>query len=183
MSVPLHFEMTGMSSSVVIPLMLAQSDTPGATGTPATSQAPPVAGRAAGAPGAAGTAEGVPSTGNATPLPGAGPGGAAPRGPDFTFLFIIVAFFVLMIFMSSMTARKEKKKRAEMLSSIGRNDRVQTIGGIIGTVVEMRDDEIVLRVDDANNTRITFSRASVQGIVKKVSSPKGELEPAETVKA
>jgi preprotein translocase subunit YajC len=82
-------------------------------------------------------------------------------------LLVMVAVMVLMILMSTWGSRKEKKKRAEMLAAIGRHDRVQTIGGVIGTVVEMRDDEIVLRVDDATNTKITFSRSAVQGVLKK----------------
>ena len=48
---------------------------------------------------------------------------------------------------------------------------MQTIGGVIGTVVELRDDEVTLRVDENTNTRITFSKASVQQILRKANAP------------
>lgn len=91
-------------------------------------------------------------------------------------LLVMGAVLVLMLGLSAFTGNKEKKKRAALLASVGRNDRVQTIGGVIGTVVEMRDDEIVLRVDDSNNTRVTFSRSAVQGILKKRSESPAESE-------
>lgn len=134
------------------------------------ASAPPLAGRAASAPGAQTQAPGAQSD------PAALPGGPAPASPfgGSSMLLVMFAVLALMLVMSAFTGNKEKKKRAAMLASIGRNDRVQTIGGVIGTVVEMRDDEMVLRVDDSNNTRITFSRSSVQGVLKKRSDSSAE---------
>lgn len=129
------------------------------------ASAPPLAGRAASAapPAATGAQTGAEST----PLPPAG--GLAPGGGtgNMTFLFVMVGMLVLMIAMSAMTGRKEKKRRAEMLSSLGTHDRVQTIGGVIGTIVSIRDDEVVLRVDDASNVRITFAKSAVSGVLSK----------------
>jgi preprotein translocase subunit YajC len=89
---------------------------------------------------------------------------AAARGPgDFTFLAIMVGFLLLMIFMAWSGNRKEKKKREELNSSIGKGDTVQTIGGIIGEIAEMRENEVILRVEDG---RIRFARSAIQGILK-----------------
>lgn len=57
-----------------------------------------------------------------------------------------------------------------MVASLQRNDRVRTIGGILGTVVDVRDDEIVLKVDESNNTKI---RISPNAIGARVSEDKG----------
>lgn len=128
------------------------------------ASAPPLAGRAANAVGANG---GQPATSAAgSPLPPAGQPASRPGG-DFTFLFIIVAFFILMIVISTMQGRKERKRRAEMLASLARHDKVQTLGGIIGTIADLRDDEVVLKVDENTNTKITFARSAVQAILKK----------------
>lgn len=89
------------------------------------------------------------------------------------FMIPLVVLMVVMIGMSALTGRKDKKKRAELLQAIGRNDRVQTIGGIIGTIVEMADDEVVLRVDEASNTRIRFSKAAVQQVLRKAGGGGG----------
>jgi preprotein translocase subunit YajC len=42
---------------------------------------------------------------------------------------------------------------------------VQTIGGIIGTVVESRENEVVLKVDETSNTKIKFSRNAIHRVL------------------
>ncbi len=42
---------------------------------------------------------------------------------------------------------------------------MQTIGGVIGSVVEVKPDYVVLKVDESSNTRITFSRSAIQQIL------------------
>lgn len=41
-----------------------------------------------------------------------------------------------------------------MVQSLQKNDRVRTIGGIIGTVVDVKGEEVTLKVDESNNTKI-----------------------------
>jgi preprotein translocase subunit YajC len=52
-----------------------------------------------------------------------------------------------------------------MLSQLKRGDRVQTIGGILGTVVEARESEVVLKVDESANTKIRFSRSAIHRVL------------------
>ena len=54
-----------------------------------------------------------------------------------------------------------------MLAGIGKGDKVLTVGGIMGTIVEMRETEVVLKVDENANTRIKFSRSSIQSVVSE----------------
>jgi len=82
-------------------------------------------------------------------------------------LLMGLVFYFLLIRPQS----KEKKRRAEMLAAIKKNDRVVTIGGIHGTVVNVKDDEITLKVDESNNTKITFSRSAIQQITASESAP------------
>ena len=42
---------------------------------------------------------------------------------------------------------------------------MMTIGGILGTVVNVKDNEVVLKVDEATNTRMTFLKRSIQQVV------------------
>lgn len=88
-------------------------------------------------------------------------------GSGLGLLLPFVAVMILMLVITSLTGRKEKKKRAEMMSTLARMDRVQTIGGIIGTVVEVEDAEVVLRVDETSNTRIRFSKSAISNVLKK----------------
>lgn len=77
---------------------------------------------------------------------------------------LLLVFLVVMFGMTFLSQRKEKKKRANMLADLQKNDRIVTIGGIIGTIVEVKDNEIVVKVDESSNTRMRFSRNAIQGV-------------------
>lgn len=135
---------------------------------PATPRELPGADAAA-APG--GAVEGA--DGSQTPAPGGGGG----LGGGMTWLWpIMIGMLALMIFTSFTGQRKEKKRREAMMNAMGKHDRVQTAGGIIGTIVEMKNDEVVLRVDESSNTRIRFAKSSIQQVLK--SAGKGGQEQA-----
>src|SRR5690606_4607490 len=96
-------------------------------------------------------------------------GGASnpPAGGGMQMIWMIMLPMLLLLIVSSvMSGRKEKKKRAELMASLKKHDKVQTVGGIIGTVVELGADEVVLRVDDTSKTRIRFSRSAIQQILR-----------------
>ena len=110
--------------------------------------------------------EGVASTGS----DGAGTGGAGDAtanrtgGGDWLILLLIPMVLMMFIF-SAFGQRKEKEKRDALLSSIKKHDRVRTIGGVIGAIVEVKTDTVVLKVDESSNTRMTFSRDAVQQVI------------------
>ncbi len=123
--------------------------------------------RSAGAP--AGV---VPATGGAP----AGPsGGTRPASPDWSFLVLMVGVFGLLILMTAMGGRKERRRRAQLLSSLKKQDRVQTTGGIIGTIVELKDDEVVLKVDEG---KIRFTRSAVAAILREARGEPSESKSA-----
>ena len=78
---------------------------------------------------------------------------------------------VLMLIFSMTSTRREKKRREALLSAIKKHDRVQTIGGVIGSVVEVKPDYVVLKVDESSNTRITFARSAIQQVLSSSSEP------------
>lgn len=96
------------------------------------------------------------------------------------FLFILLALMLFMIMMSVFSGRKEKRRRQDMLSTLSRHDRVLMAGGMIGTIVELKDDEVVLKVDESNNTRIHFSRSAVQSVLKSAGGARPDEQLAET---
>lgn len=113
-----------------------------------------------------GTATVESQTPNGTPIDGgAGNGQAPPANNGLGMLYLLLPL-ALVFFMLSMGGRKEKKKRAAMLASMSKGDKIQTVGGILGTVVEVRDDEIVVKVDENANTRLRFSRSAIQSILE-----------------
>ncbi|MHC5009084.1 MAG: preprotein translocase subunit YajC [Planctomycetota bacterium] len=101
-----------------------------------------------------------------TAAPG-GPGGGAPGGaamPNYLFPMLLL-FLVMMILFTVFGQRRDKKKRAAMLGSVKKHDKVQTVGGVIGSIVEVKSDTIVVKVDESTNTRITFARSSIQHVL------------------
>lgn len=103
---------------------------------------------------------------DATTRPGAG---SQPipwyANPSQWFLPLIIVVMVMMFFSSNKSKRTEQKKRDEMLKNMKRGDKVLTIGGIMGTVVDVRDSEVMLKVDESSNTKIKFSREAIKRVV------------------
>ncbi|RMH26850.1 MAG: preprotein translocase subunit YajC [Planctomycetota bacterium] len=135
--------------------------------TLAQEAAPPIAG-----PGGAPAGQPVaPGTG-----PAGQPSGGQPAAPAFGggFIWFILIMFLFLIGMQMFAGRKERRKRAEMLASIGRHDRIQTAGGLIGTVSEVRDNEIVLKVDESTNTKVRIARSAIAQVLKKAGQPAAE---------
>lgn len=59
---------------------------------------------------------------------------------------------------------KRNKKRIELLSSLKINDKIVTVGGIHGTIIEMTDDIASVRVSD--NSVLTIERSSINSVVE-----------------
>ncbi len=97
-------------------------------------------------------------------------GGLFGGGDGGFFFMILLAMIVFMIMMTVMGNRREKKKRNEMLSTLRKHDKVQTIGGVIGSIIEIKPEQVVLKVDESSNTRITFARSAIQQVIKSSSA-------------
>lgn len=98
---------------------------------------------------------------------GAAGGGAAAPSPFGNSIFIMLALLLVFMIVSSMlSGRRAKKQTAEMLGSLKRGDRVLTAAGIFGTVHEVRDDAVVLKIDDVSGTKVQFAKHAIQQVVK-----------------
>jgi preprotein translocase subunit YajC len=75
---------------------------------------------------------------------------------------IVVGVLGYLLFMRPMAT--ERKKQQETLSALKKNDRIITIGGIIGTVADPSADGdlITIKVDDG--TRMKFRKSAIQGL-------------------
>ena len=82
---------------------------------------------------------------------------------NWPLLAMLGAIFVLFI-LSGRGRRKQESKRKEMISSMKKGDRVTTIGGIIGTVIEVKPDEIIVKVDEQNNVRMHFVPSAIHNV-------------------
>ena len=84
------------------------------------------------------------------------------RSPFGSTSWIFIGLmFVIMYFLLFRGPRKKQQQHKQMVQTLGKNDRVRTIGGIIGTVVDIKDDEITLKVDESTNTKIKVASSAI----------------------
>ena len=82
--------------------------------------------------------------------------------------FPLILMMVVMYFFIFRSPRKRQQQQQEkMQASLQRNARVRTIGGILGTVVEVKNDEVVLKIDEANNTKMRITVGAVAKVLSE----------------
>ena len=85
--------------------------------------------------------------------------------PSFFFLALMLALVAFMILSARSQKKRERRERDEMHARLAKNDRVLTIGGVIGTVHSIRDKEVVVKVDESTNTKMIFVKTAIQQII------------------
>jgi preprotein translocase subunit YajC len=85
-------------------------------------------------------------------------------GDQTLMLLLMLGVFFLIWFWMSRGRGKEQKRRAEMLATLKKGDKITTIGGIVGTVIEVKSDEVVVKVDESANVRMKFARWAIRGV-------------------
>lgn len=85
-----------------------------------------------------------------------------------TFLPLILMFVVMYFILIVPQKRREKKTRA-MLDALKIGDSVTTIGGVIGKVVNIKDDEVTVETS-VEKTKINFKRWAIKEIDKPLEA-------------
>lgn len=91
-------------------------------------------------------------------LSGQATAAAAPN--QWLSLVPFVVVMVAMLFMMNYSNKKRMKEQEEMLSKIKAGDRVQTAGGMRGTVTQVRESTFMIEI--APKTEVEFSRTAVE---------------------
>jgi len=95
-------------------------------------------------------------------------GGAGGFMTFLPFVAIIAIFYFLII----RPQNKKQKETQKMLSALKKGDKVVTIGGIHGTIQTVREQSVVVKVDD--NTKIEFNRSAISSILTAAKEDKEE---------
>ncbi|WP_282941301.1 preprotein translocase subunit YajC [Paenibacillus sp. RC67] len=82
----------------------------------------------------------------------------------------LVLMFVVLYFLLIRPQQKRQKTRNMMLGNLKKGDKVVTIGGLHGTILEIGDDTVVIRVNDV--TKLTFERSAVNAVQSSPSEDK-----------
>ena len=92
------------------------------------------------------------------------PAGGMFGGDSNWFIFVMLGALVLMWVWMGRGQRKERKKHQQMLEAMKKGDKITTIGGIIGTVIEVKPTEVTVKVDESANVRMKFIRSAIRSV-------------------
>ena len=98
-------------------------------------------------------------------------------GTMWTSLIMLAVLGVVFYFFIIRPQKKQEKETNALRNSLSIGDEVTTIGGIIGRVINVKDDTFVLETT-RDRTRIRFERAALKRIDRKFDAPEATEEPA-----
>ncbi len=83
----------------------------------------------------------------------------APQGGGYSFLIMMALVFVVMYFFMIRPQTKRQKELKKFQESLAKGDKVVTTGGIYGRVHEVRDQYIIVEIDD--NVKIRCDKSAI----------------------
>lgn len=87
-------------------------------------------------------------------------------GGGSAIIFVYIILFVgVFYFLAVRPQRRQRRSHQEMLTMLKKGDEIVTIGGMFGTIKELREDYVVLEV--ANRTRVKFLKRAISQIVSE----------------
>ncbi len=98
----------------------------------------------------------------------------AAQGGGSNMLIFIVLMFAAMYFLMIAPQRKRQKQHNQMIQALKTGDRVVTIGGIFGTITNVKEKTFIVKLCD--NTKVEFLKSAISEKVEEAQ----EAAPAET---
>jgi preprotein translocase subunit YajC len=105
-------------------------------------------------------------------LLGSPEGGGGTGGSAFLQFVPFIAIIGIFYFLIIRPQNKKQKETQRMLGALKKGDRVVTIGGIHGVIQSVKDQSIILKVDD--NVRLEFNRSAISSVESVAKEEKTE---------
>jgi len=93
----------------------------------------------------------------------------AEQGNPLVSLFPLIFIFVIFYFLLIRPQKRKEKDHKAMLTKLNKNDEVVTSSGIHGTIVNVKDKTLTLRIDD--NVKVEIEKNCIAYLKK---SPTGQ---------
>ena len=97
-------------------------------------------------------------------------------------LIMLVLMIAIFYFMLIRPENKRKKEAEQMRSSVKKGDKITTIGGITGTVVDVKESRVVLETG-ADQVRIELEKWAISTNETAAENAKAEAKKAQEAKA
>ena len=95
---------------------------------------------------------------------------------------MMVLMIAIFYFMLIRPENKRKKEAEQMRSSVKKGDKIVTIGGIVGTVVDVKENRIVIETS-ADQVRIELEKWAISTNETAAEAAKAEAKKAQEAKA
>ena len=105
--------------------------------------------------------------------------GSAGMGSTLIMLVLMIAIFYFMLIRPE---NKRKKEAEQMRSAVKKGDKITTIGGIVGTVVDVKESRIVIETS-ADQVRLELEKWSISSNETATEAAKAEAKKAQEAKA
>lgn len=99
-----------------------------------------------------------------------------------SLLLTMVLMLGVFYFMLIRPENKRKKQAEEMRSSVKTGDKITTIGGVVGTVVHVKDDKLVIETG-ADQVRLEITKWAMSTNETAAENAKAEAKKAQEAKA
>ena len=103
----------------------------------------------------------------------------ASMGSTVIMLVLMVAVFYFMLIRPE---NKRKKEAEQMRSSVRKGDKITTIGGVVGTVVDVKENNVVVETS-ADQVRIEFAKWAISSNETAAEAAKAEAKKTQEAKA
>ncbi len=99
-----------------------------------------------------------------------------------SMLITLVLMLAVFYFMLIRPENKRKKEAEQMRSSVKNGDKITTIGGIVGTVVNVKEDKLVIETG-ADQVRIEIAKWAISSNDTADEAAKAQAKKAQEAKA
>ena len=97
-------------------------------------------------------------------------------------IIMLIAMVGIFYFMLIRPENKRKKEAEQLRSSLKVGDQITTIGGIVGTVVHVKEEKFVMETS-ADQVRIEFAKWAISTNETAAAAAKEEAKKAQEAKA
>jgi preprotein translocase subunit YajC len=87
------------------------------------------------------------------------------------FSLLLPVLLIGMVLLTAIPNQRKQKKWNEMLGQLKTGDRVSTTGGIRGTIISLKDDAVILRVQP-DGIKLEFVKSAIASVTTEEEAEK-----------
>ena len=87
---------------------------------------------------------------------------AQPSAPAWSPMLLMVGMFAVLYFFMIRPQQRRAKEHQAMLKTLAKGDHVMTSGGLFGTVVGVKEDRVVVRLDENCKVEVAIGNVSAK---------------------